>query len=150
MKKSIDNHNYDDIIHLPHHVSATRPQMPLLDRAAQFSPFAALTGYEAAIKETARLTEDRIELDETGKAVLNEKLRLLMERLNERPEIAVTYFRPDEKKSGGAYVTAAGPVRKIDEYERIIVMEDQTVIPIEQIYEITGQLFARLEFSDLI
>lgn len=149
MKKISQNHNYDDIIHLPHHVSATRAQMPLIDRAAQFSPFAALTGYEAAIKETARLTEERIELDETGKAALNEKLKLVKARLEERPEISITYFLPDEKKIGGAYVTVTGPVRKINEYERVVVMEDQTVIPIGQIHEITGQLFAGMEFTDL-
>lgn len=150
MKNGLDNHDYEDIIHLPHHVSPTRPQMPLIDRAAQFSPFAALTGYEAAIKETARMTEERIELDESGKAVLNERLRLVKDRLDERPEVSVTYFLPDEKKAGGAYVTATGVVRKLDEYKRVVVMEDQTVIPIEHIYGITGQLFAGLEISELI
>lgn len=140
---------YGDILYKPHHVSPTRAQMPLIDRAAQFSPFAALTGYEAAIRETARLTEDRIELDEGEKAALNERLRLMRDRLNECPKVSIAYFLPDGKKTGGSYVTATGSVRKIDEYERIVVMEDHTVIPIEQIYGITGQLFSGLKDSDL-
>ena len=98
---------YDDIIHLPHHVSATRPRMPMLDRAAQFSPFVALTGYEAAVRETARLTDQRVELDESAKAELDRKLRLLLS-LPGQPEASITYFRPDERKEGGAYETVTG------------------------------------------
>lgn len=132
---------YGDIIRFPHHVSDTRPRMPMLDRAAQFSPFAALTGYEAVIRETERLTEDRAELDECGKAALDGKLRLLAEHLKERPEVTITFFRPDARKDGGAYVQAVGPVRKIDGYRRTVVMESGVTVPIEQIYGIAGELF---------
>lgn len=132
---------YYDIIDLPHHTSATRPKMPVADRAAQFAPFAALTGYDAAIGETGRLTDERIELDESTKAVLNDKLRIIMEMLDEEPEISITYFKPDMKKAGGAYVTKVGVVKNIDEYEHIVVMKDSTKIPIEQIYGIEGELF---------
>lgn len=136
MKKS-----YDDIINLPHHVSATRPHMSAIDRAAQFSPFAALTGYGDAIKETARLTEERVELDEYMKDVLSVRLQIIADQLKEHPEIAITYFQPDEKKSGGAYVTVIGRVKKIDEYERVVVMIDGTRVPIDEIASIDGEIF---------
>ncbi|HCX55622.1 MULTISPECIES: hypothetical protein [Sedimentibacter] len=132
---------YDDIIHLPHHVSTTHPHMAAIDRAAQFSPFAALTGYNAAIKETARLTDERVELDEYTKGALSDKLQIVSERLKEHPEIAITYFQPDAEKDGGAYVTAACTVKKIDAYERIVVMTDGTVIPIGEIIRIDGQIY---------
>ena len=132
---------YDDIIHLPHHVSTKHPHMALIDRAAQFSPFAALTGHGAAIKETARLTDERVELDEYMKNVLSNKLQIIVERLKDKPEIEITYFQPDEKKNGGAYVTAAGSVKKIDEYERIVVMTDRKEISIDDIVAIEGQIF---------
>jgi hypothetical protein len=127
---------YDDIIHLPHHVSTTHPHMAAIDRAAQFSPFAALTGYDAAIKETARLTDKRVELDEAMKEALSNKLQMVAVRLKERPEIAITYFQPDGKKNGGAYVTVINKVKKIDVYERIVVMTDGKVIPIDEIISI--------------
>ncbi len=140
---------YGDMLFLPHHVSATRPQMPLIDRAAQFSPFAALVGYDAAIKETARQTDAFIELDENSRVELEPRLRWLADHRNERPAVEITYYLPDKKKSGGTYVTTTGWVKKIDECERCIVMEDQTVIPIEKIYEISGQVFAGMESPDL-
>lgn len=136
---------YDDIINLPHHTSASRPHMSAHDRAAQFSPFAALTGYDSAITETARLTEKRVELDEYSKAALNGKLSMIQEQLDEQPEISITYFQPDNKKSGGAYITAAGCVKKIDEYGRTVVMRDATRIPIEDILAIEGEMFSSLE-----
>ena len=136
MKKS-----YDDIINLPHHVSTTRPHMPAIDRAAQFAPFAALTGHDAAIKETARLTDERVELDECIKADLSDRLQIIADRIKEHPEIAITYFQPDAKKNGGAYVTAVGTAKKIDEYERIVILTDGTVIPIDEILSIEGQIF---------
>ena len=132
---------YDDIINLPRPISKTHPPMSAMDRAAQFSPFAALTGYDAAIKETARLTDEKIELDEYAKDALNERLQILAERIKEHPEIAITYFQPDAKKNGGAYVTAIGAVKKIDEYERFVVMTDGTGIFIEDIVRIDGQIF---------
>lgn len=138
MKNEINyEHLYDDIINLPHHVSKSHPRMSIHDRAAQFSPFAALTGYDGAIKETARLTNKRMELDETWKNVLDEKLRIIHEQLSSQPEIEITYFQPDEKKNGGAYISAAGIVKKIDRYERTVIMQDGTRIPIEKIIEIT-------------
>ena len=132
---------YDDIIHLPHHVSTKHPHMALLDRAAQFSPFAALIGHGAAIKETARLTDERVELDEYMKNVLNDKLQTIAERLKDKPEIMITYFRPDEKKNGGAYVTVMGTVKKLDAYERVVVMTDRQEIPMDDIVDIEGQIF---------
>ncbi len=132
---------YDDIISLPHHVSATRPHMTAGDRAAQFSPFAALTGYDAAIKETARLTDKKLELDESMKDVLSRRLQIIADWMKKRPEISITYFQPDMKKSGGAYVTAIGTVKKIDEYERIVIMTDGTAIPIDEIISIDGRIF---------
>lgn len=131
---------YDDMLHLPHHVSPKRPQMSLADRAAQFSPFAALTGYEAAIRETERLTTERIELDESAKASLDEKLRVIVERLPEEPEVTITYFQPDVKKDGGAYLTITGAMQKLDTYESIVVMMDGTRIPIDDIVEIESDL----------
>ncbi len=136
---------YDDIIGLLHHVSSTRPQMSLSDRAAQFSPFAALTGYDAAVKETARLTSSRIDLDDYAKESLNEKLLLIEERIQSDPQIIITYFMPDDRKSGGAYVSVTGIVKKIDDYEHVVVMRDGKKIPINEIAEIEGDLFAELE-----
>ena len=138
--------SYDDIINLPHHVSATRPQMSAIDRAAQFSPFAALTGYNAAIKEAARLTDERIELDECIKNALSDRLKIIAARIKEHLEIVVTYFQPDAKKNGGVYVTAISTVKKIDEYERVVVMTDGTAIPIDEIISIDGQMFETMEF----
>ena len=124
---------YDDIIHLPHHVSQNHPQMPMLDRAAQFAPFAALTGYEAAVGETARQTAERRELDPQEAEELNRRLAELIARLPERPEVTIEYFVPDERKAGGAYVTVTGRVRHISIAERVLVMEDETVIPMEDV-----------------
>ena len=137
---------YDDIIHLPHHVSQTRPQMSAADRAAQFSPFAALTGYGAAVTEAGRLTDRRVELTESEKEALNERLLLLREQLAEWPEITVTYFQPDEKKSGGAYVSVTGAVKKIDEYERTVRLFGSEKISIDEIVEIDGTVFGELEW----
>ena len=124
---------YDDIIHLPHHVSQNHPQMPLRDRAAQFAPFAALTGYEAAVGETARLTAERRELDAQEAAELNRRLTDLAARLKDRPDVTIEYFVPDERKAGGAYVTVTGRVRHISVPEKVLVMEDGTAIPLEDI-----------------
>ncbi len=125
---------YDDIIHLPHHVSRNHSQMPLRDRAAQFAPFAALTGYEAAVGETARLTTERRELDAQEAEELNRRLTELAARLPDHPEVTVEYFVPDERKSGGAYVTVTGRVRHISIAKRTLVMEDGVVIPLDDIF----------------
>ncbi len=132
---------YDDIIHLPHPVSTKHPQMSATDRAAQFSPFAALTGYDAAIRETARLTEERVELDEEAKLRLDDKLRMVQEMLIEQPDLLVTYFQADNRKSGGCYITVRGSVKKIDVYEQVLVMTEGLQIPISDIYELEGELF---------
>lgn len=140
-----DQHKYDDIIHLPHPVSARHPQMSPLDRAAQFSPFAALTGYDAAIKETERHTEEWIELDENRKEMLDERLQMIREHLSQKPEITFTYFKPDEKKSGGAYLTIMGKVKKINEYGRQLILEDGTALLIENVFSIEGELFGGMD-----
>ena len=130
------NNSYEDIINLPHPVSKNHPQMPFRDRAAQFAPFAALTGHDAAIKETARLTDERLELSEEVIAQLNEKINIIRNNIGIEQNVLITYFVPDAKKTGGSYVTYSGIVKKIDEYEHTIIMTDQTVIPIEQISDI--------------
>jgi len=130
---------YDDIIRLPHHVSSSRPRMSAIDRAAQFSPFAALTGYDTSIKESARLTDARIELDDSQKEEISEKLRLVTGQLD--AEIKITYFLPDTKKTGGKYVLAAGAVKKVDEYERMIIMGDGKQIPIDEVIDVDCDAF---------
>lgn len=129
-------HKYDDIINLPHHVSEKRARMSMTDRGAQFSPFAALVGYDAAIAETARLTDFRIELEESAKAALNETLRLLAQAQKSNPEVTVTYFLPDERKSGGAYVRAKGRVKKVDAYRETLNLLEGLEIPFQDIYEV--------------
>lgn len=140
-----ETHKYDDIINLPHHVSAKHPQMELLDRAAQFSPFAALTGHEDSIRETARRTEEFLELEEDKKEQLDEKIHVLQENLWKKPEIIVTYFVPDEKKDGGAYVTHRGRIRKIDTYRHRLLFEDGTDVGMQYIFEIDGEMFGITE-----
>ena len=136
---------YEDIINLPHHVSPSRPQMPMSDRAAQFAPFAALTGYDAAIKETGRLTDEKIELDEEALTALDMKYQFLMDALDDAPEVTITYFQPDERKAGGKYVSAVGVVRKVDDFERRITMQDGAKIPMDDVLSIDGDLFSSLE-----
>lgn len=124
---------YDDIINLPHHQSEKHPHMSNYDRAAQFSPFAALTGYDDAIEETARLTDDEVELSEDAIAELDKKLADISKRLAEKPQVTVTYFKPDDKKSGGEYLTYAGVIKKIDTYNRVIIFEGGLKIPFNNI-----------------
>lgn len=132
---------YDDIINLPRHVSKKRPPMPIKDRAAQFSPFAALTGHDAEVKETARITEKRVELDQYMKEKLNHKLQILVDKVKEEPKINITYFEPDDKKDGGAYITITGTVKKIDKYNKIILMKDYVSISLDEIIRIEGEIF---------
>ena len=139
------SNKYDEILSLPHHVSKTRPQMPMSDRAAQFAPFAALTGYESAIKETGRLTDERIELDEGALTALNMRYQLLMDAFDDAPEVTITYFQPDERKAGGKFVSAVGAVKKIDDFERRITMRDGAKIPMDDVLSIEGELFSVLE-----
>ena len=137
--------NYDDIINLPHHVSTKHPRMSATDRAAQFSPFAALTGHEAAIAETARLTDARPILDESRKMELNDRLQIILEHISLKPETAITYFVPDEKKAGGSYQQVLGTVKKFNETGHTIVMENGTVIPVNDILEIESPVFGYFE-----
>ena len=140
-KTMYNSGGYEDIINLLHHVSSKRPQMPMLNRAAQFSPFAALTGYDDAIHETGRLTDEKIDLSEEEKEALDRKQQILMERLGDHPALTVTYFVPDAKKSGGAYVTKSGNLKKIDEFERLMMLMDGTKIPLDNVADIESELF---------
>ena len=144
-----DPHRYDDLLDLPHHVSITHPHMPLYDRAAQFAPFKALTGYEDDVEETARLTDQRIELDADTIERLDARLRLLEEHLADAPTVSITYFLPDERKDGGSYETVTGVVKKIDAIKRILVLRSGQQIPIGDICDIEGELFLMLDKDPL-
>ena len=133
-------HNYDDIINLEHHKSKKHPPMSLYARSAQFAPFAALTGYEDAVRETARETTERIDIDDEIKAILDGKIQILLEQIKKRPEVSITYFINDLKKEGGAYITVEGIIKKIDTYNQKIVLVNKTEIPINDIIDITGEL----------
>ena len=132
----MSNKKYDDIINLPHHVSLTHPHMSRLDRAAQFSPFAALTGYDAAIKETARLTDKKVELGEYELEELNRTLLELSDHISQHPQVRVTYFEPDKCKEGGAYITVSKEIKRIDEIEKAIYLTDGSKIPLADIFSI--------------
>lgn len=132
---------YEDIIHLPHHISKKRQQMSMADRAAQFSPFAALTGYEEAVAEAARWTDKKIELDESAQAELNQKQSFLINILSEEPEITVSYFKKDEKKAGGAYYNLTAKLQKIDVYNRQLLFVTGEKIPFDDILDIQSEYF---------
>ncbi len=136
---------YKDILNLPHHVSAKRPHMPVIERAAQFAPFAALTGYDAAINEKRRVTYKKIEIDEENLKKLNIKLKLLIKRLADKPEVTFTYFKPDSKKTGGEYIKITDTVKKVKEFERLIVLQSGMEIPMDDIFEIEGEIFSAVE-----
>ena len=133
--------NYDDIINMPHHVSSKRTLMSLEKRSAQFAPFSALTGYEDKINETKRITDKKIQLDETRKTILNNKLQVLYNNIINKPTIQITYFIKDIKKEGGKYITNIEIIKKIDIYQRQIILEDNTKITFEDIYDIKGDIF---------
>lgn len=133
---------YDDIINLPHHVSPTRPQMSIIDRAAQFAPFAALTGFGAAIREAGRLTDEKIGFDEESLTALNIKFQVLFDRLDENPEVTFVYFKPDERKAGGTYLRRSGIVKKIRELERQIILMNDAIVPMDEIIDIEAEIFA--------
>ena len=132
---------YEDIINLPHQVSSKHPRMSLAARSAQFAPFACLTGYDDVIQEAGRLTSKRIEIDESVKEVLDEKLHIIEEKLCQRPLVTFVYFVPDLKKEGGKYKTITGVVEKIDKYKQIIILENGFQIFILDIVEIMGEIF---------
>ena len=139
---------YEDIVNLPPHISKRHPQPSMMDRAARFAPFAAITGYEEMVLEEARITEERIDLDEGTLSILNEKLNMIQEFIDEEPEVTITYFEPDKKKSGGAYIDITGTVKRIDEYEHLVIMTDGKKIRIEDIYGLESDLFYSLGVDD--
>ena len=139
---------YEDIVNLPPHISKKHPQPTMMDRAARFAPFAAITGYEEMVLEEARITEERIDLDEGTLSILNEKLNMIQEFIDEEPEVTITYFEPDKKKSGGAYVSVTGIVKRIDEYEHLVIMTDGRMIRVEDIYGLESDLFYSLGLED--
>lgn len=136
--------SYDDIINLPHPTSPKHPRMPISDRAAIFSPFAALTGHAAAIQETARLTDQRMELDEDTRAELDRKQKILIDHIADQPEVTITWFCPDEKKSGGAYVVSMGRLKKVDDVADTLKLADETTIPLNEIVDLQCNLFRGL------
>lgn len=136
---------YKDIINLPHKQSSKRPPMSLLDRAAQFAPFAALVGYDDAIKETGRLTDKRIEMSEEKLSVLNTRYQILVDHLGEELEVTITYFVPDIYKTGGCYITTTGVVKKLDTYERLITMVDGTRILMDDVLTLEGEIFSAVD-----
>ena len=139
---------YEDIVNLPPHISKKHPQPSMMDRAARFAPFAAIAGYEEMVLEEARVTEERVDLDEGALSLLNEKLNMIQEFLDEEPEVTITYFEPDKKKSGGAYVNITGIVKRIDEYEHFVIMTDGKKIRIEDIYAMGSDLFYSLGLEE--
>lgn len=139
---------YEDIIDVPHHVSKKYSAPTMMERAARFHPFAAITGYEEMVLEAARITESRIDLDEEALTVINKKLNMLRESLDQEPMITVMYFEPDKKKCGGAYVSVTDIVMQIDEYKQIVIMGENKKISIKDIYSIEGDIFSNLGFYD--
>lgn len=136
MSKNETERKYADIIDLPHHKSPSRPHMSLHDRAAQFSPFAALTGYEAAVEETARLTDTKLEMTEDKKQMLDEKLHLLLDAAEHPPLVRITYFLPDARKAGGAYETLTGRIRGLDPYGNHLVLTDKRTVPLADLWDL--------------
>ncbi len=135
------NVRYREIINLPHKQSSRRPHMSRIDRAAQFAPFAALTGYDDVIEETGRLTDREVQISEDMQGQLNAKFAILINRIDEKNEVCITYFEPDAKKSGGTYIKKQGYVKKFYEYEKILLLNDGTKIPIDRICAIDGDIF---------
>ena len=145
MTNTTNTDRYDDIIALPHPTSAKHPRMSAISRAAQFAPFAALTGYDAVIEETGRYTQERRELDESEIRLLDEKIHLLLEQQEDAPTATVTYFKPDELKSGGAYMDITGVIHHIDRIKRELVFSDNRRISIDEIVGVESHIFQRME-----
>ena len=138
---------YDDILSLPHPTSPKHPRMSAMDRAAQFSPFAALTGYEETIEETGRLTQQPTELQEDAHAALDLRLQLLLEALSDGPEVTVRYFSPDARKDGGSYVTAQGRLKAVDPLKRILLLRDGTQIPLDAVTDLESPIWGKEFFG---
>lgn len=141
------NKDYSDIINLPHFESTKHKRMAIEARSAQFAPFAALTGYEDAIKETARLTDKRIEIDDSLKQILNNKLQYILNNIDLNPIITFTYFKKDNKKSGDKYIKKEGIIKKIDTIEGNIILKDKTKIKIEDLININSELFKNIDYN---
>lgn len=137
MNDRMECHRYDDIINRQHPTSKKHPRMSGMNRAAQFAPFAALTGYEESIEETARLTDCRIELSEYEIEELNARLNFIQEHIKERPEVTITYFQPDERKEGGEYITVTGRVRRIDEVNGVLIFDNEMMVAIDKITDVS-------------
>lgn len=137
--------NYEDIIDIPHHTSSKHPRMTIEARSAQFAPFSALTGYNEAVKETARVTEEKIEIDDGLKIVINNKLQIINNNIKDNPKVSITYFIKDKNKEGGEYITIIGTIKKLDSIKELVILEDKTIIPIKDIINITSSLFSSLE-----
>lgn len=137
--------NYEDIINLPHHVSSTRKPMTLYNRASQFAPFSALTGYDDEIEEIARLTDRKVELDEDSKKIINNKINFIAVNIKAKPFVNVLYFIQDKKKCGGKYIIYSGNIRLIDIVNECIIFTDKTKLFFENIYDITGEFFLEME-----
>ncbi len=135
-----EEHKYDDIINLEHPISKVHKQMSLENRSAQFAPFAALVGYEEAVKETERVTENRVEINEELRNRLDEKIYILQSKIKEQPEVNITYFVPDNKKKGGKYQSITGKIKQIDDDNKLIVLKNDIEIPINEIINISGEI----------
>ena len=142
----MNNDNYEDIIDLPHYEPLRHPRMSMESRAAQFAPFAALTGYDDAVRETARTTSERIEIDEGLKIFLNKKLQIILENIDNKPEVTITYFIYDKNKSGGKYETITSNISKINMTEQYIMFTNKIKIDINEIIDIKGNLFNELDY----
>ena len=143
-----DKFPYEDIVNLPPHISKKHPQPSMMDRAARFAPFAAITGYEEMVLEEARVTEEQIHLDEDAVALICEKINMIQEFIDEEPEVRITYFEPDKKKSGGAYITITGTPKRVDEYEQLLIMTDGKKIKFDSIYRLESDLFLALGLEE--
>ena len=139
---------YEDIVNLPRPVSKKHPEPPLSERAARFAPFAAITGYEEMVLEEARVTEEKIELDECALTMIDKRLNILQNHLSQSPEITVTYFVPDKKKNGGAYRIITGVAKRIDPYKKLLIINGDEKIQIEDIYKLESELFRALGLDD--
>lgn len=142
------NKNYDDIINLPHFESKKHKRMSIEARSAQFAPFSALTGYEDIVKETARLTDKRIEIDDELKQILNNKLQFILKNIDLFPEITFTYFVNDKQKSGGKYIEKIGIIKKIDTINGLIILKDKSKIKIKDIINIKSDLFQKIDLFE--
>lgn len=136
---------YEDIIDLPHYEPKNHTRMSMKSRAAQFAPFAALTGYDEAVKETARITDKKIEIDDGLKTLLNNRLQILIDNIKSKPKASFTYFVKDKNKDGGKYITIIGSIKKVDKVKELVILENKTSISINDIINITSDLFKLYE-----